>query len=346
MVKKKKSIEEIAREAIPKISVLGVGGAGGNIVTWMKEKEAAGATIFALDTSAQDLLTTKADEKVLLGYEVTEGLGCGGYSELGSTAARKSLPEIKRVINNSKLVFIAAGLGGGTGTGSVSIIAKTAREMGAVTIGVVTLPFAVERSRQAKTIVGLRRLREASDAVIVIDNNRLRAVAGNMPLKQAFSVANELIASFIKNLSETIALPSLVNIDFADLQAIMAGVGICAIGVGEGVGDGKVEDAVEKSLTSQLLDIADISEAEGALVHVEGGDDMTLDEVNRAAEIVINKISPRAKVILGARVNSLMTGSIKVTLILTGVRRTLLDVLRPVLEEFERIRGAVVLSKD
>jgi cell division protein FtsZ len=315
----KKSIEEIAREAIPKISVLGVGGAGGNIVTWMKEKEAAGATVIAMNSDAQHLNITKADKKILLGYKVTGGLGCGGYPEKGAEAANESLEEIKKEIAGSGLVIVASGLGGGTGTGASPVAAKLGKEIGALVIGVVTIPFFVERARMLKARDGLKRLWEECDAVVVIDNNRLRKVAGNLPIREAFSVANELIASFIKNLSETIALPSLVNMDFADMRTIMVGGGVCAIGAGEGLGDAKVEDAVETALTTQLLDIADISEAKGALVHVEGGDDMTLDEVNRAAEIVINRVSPTAKSSWGARVNSAMTGSMRVMIVLTGV---------------------------
>ena len=339
-----KSIEEIARETMPRICILGLGGAGGNIVTWMTEKEAVGVKTIALDASAQDLVVAKADEKILLGYEVTGGLGCGGRPEVGSEAARNSLTDIVRVLTGSKLVFIAAGLGGGTGTGSAPIVAKAAKELGALTIGVVTLPFAVESVRKEKAKTGLKRLSNESDAVVVIDNNRLRKVAGSRPLKEAFAVANELIASFIKNLSETIAMPSLMNMDFADLRSIMVGGGVCAIGVGEGLGDTKVRDAVEEALSTQLLDITDISEAEGALIHVEGGDDMTLDDINQAAEYVLNQISPGAKASWGARVNNRMTGSVRVTLVLTGVSRFLVEP-KPK-KELDEIKGAIVFSKE
>jgi len=155
--------------------------------------------------------------------------------------------------------------------------------------------------------------------VIVIDNNRLRRVAGNLPLREAFAVANELIATFIKNITETIAVPSLMNLDFSDLRAIMMGSGVCAIGVGEGTGDTKVEDAVEQALDTQLLDIGDLREAEGALVHIEGGEDMTLEDVNKAGELVIDSISPTAKVSWGARVNNSLTGSLRATVVLASV---------------------------
>jgi len=314
-----KSIEEIAREAIPQISVLGIGGAGCNIVSWMKGKEVSGAKIFALNSDAQHLSITKADRRLLLGYQICGGLGCGGFPEQGAKAAEESSEEIEKMISGSGLVFITAGLGGGTGTGAAPVVAKLAKEIGALTLSVVTTPFQVERARLAKAREGLKRLTDVCDAVIVIDNNRLRKVAGNLPLAEAFAVANELIATFIKNISETIAVPSLMNLDFADMKAIMMGSGVCAIGVGEGMGDTKVEDAVEKALDTQLLDIGDVRKAEGALIHIEGGDDMTLEDVNRAGEIVISRIAPNAKVSWGARVNSAMQGSIRATVVLAGV---------------------------
>ena len=315
----KRSIEEIAKEAVPQISVFGVGGAGCNIVSWIKEKGILGARIYAVNTDAKHLSITKADAKILLGYQVCGGLGCGGFPEQGMKAAEEASEEIRRAISGSGLVFITAGLGGGTGTGASPVIAKISKELGALTIGVVTIPFQVERARLLKAKDGLKRLVEVCDAVIVIDNNRLRKVAGDLPLIEAFGVANELIATFIKNLSETIAVPSLVNLDFADLRSIMTGGGICAIGVGEGQGDTKVEDAVERALNAQLLDIGDINKCRGALVHIEGGDDMTLDDVTRAGEIVVDRIAPDAKVSWGARVNSKMQGMIKVTVVLAGI---------------------------
>jgi cell division protein FtsZ len=176
-----------------------------------------------------------------------------------------------------------------------------------------------------KAKVGLGRLVEECDAVVVIDNSRLRKMAGALPLSEAFAVANELIASFIKNISETIAIPSLVNLDFADLKTIMTGAKICAIGIGEGQGDTMVEDAVEKALSNQLLDIGDLKKSEGGLIHLEGGDDMTLEDVTRAGEIVINRISPTARVSWGARVNSKLEGTMRATIVLGGVQSPFLE---------------------
>lgn len=314
-----KKIEDIVKEAIPQISILGIGGAGCNIVTWIKEKEIAGAKVIALNCDAQHLSITKADKKIILGYNITRGLGCGGFPEQGAKAAEESIDEIKKELEGINLVFLTAGLGGGTGTGASPVIAKVARELGALVISVVTLPFIIERERIIKAKEGLKRLVEFSDATVVIDNNRLRMVAGSLPLREAFAVANELIGTFVKNITETIAIPSLMNLDFADLKAIMMRGGICAIGFGEGSGEAKVEEAVNKALNTQLLDIGDITKAEGALVHVEGGDDMTLEDVNKVGELVIDKISANARVAWGARVNDKITGSIKVTLVLAGV---------------------------
>jgi len=314
-----KSVEEIARETVPQISVLGVGGAGCNIVSWIKDKGISGAYLYGLNSDAKHLSITRADKKILLGYGVTGGLGCGGFPESGSKAAEESMDEIRNAISGSGLAFVTAGLGGGTGTGASPVIAGAAKELGALTLGVVTIPFQVERARMVKAKEGLARLVEQSDAVVVIDNNRLRKVAGNLPLTEAFGVANELIATFIKNISETIAIPSLVNLDFADLKTIMVGARICAIGVGEGQGETKVQDCIEKALNTQLLDIGDLKRSEGVLVHLEGGDDMTLEDVNKAGEIVIDKVSPTAKVSWGARINSKMQGSMRAIIVLAGV---------------------------
>ncbi len=313
-----KSIEEIAREAVPKITILGVGGGGSNIVTWLK-KDAVTARTIALNSDAQHLTVTKADDKVLLGYKTTGGLGCGGFPEVGQRAVEESATEVERVIGDSALVFVTTTLGGGTGTGASPLVAKIAKEYGALTLGMVTIPFNVEGTRIDKAKEGLRRLSEECDAVIVVDNNRLRKVAGNLPLRDAFGVANEQIGSFIKGISEAISLPGHMNLDFADMRAIMKDGGVCAIGFGEGSGDSKVEDAVEKSLDSQLLDIGDIRKTKGALIHIEGGEDMTLEDVNRAGELVMEKISPSARVTWGAMVDRDLKDMIRATIVLAGV---------------------------
>jgi cell division protein FtsZ len=330
-----KTIDDIAREAIPQISVMGVGGAGSNIVSWMKQKEAAGAKIYALNTDAKHLSICSADKRVLIGYRICGGLGCGGFPEQGAKAAEENADEIRNLMVGSGLVFITAGLGGGTGTGAAPVVADLAKEIGALTLGVVTVPFQVEKARMLKAKEGLKRLIDKCDAVVVIDNTRLRKVAGWLPLTEAFAVANELIAVFIKNISETIAVPSLVNLDFADLKSIMVGARVCAIGVGESMGEAKVDEAIEKALNTQLLDIGDVKKSEGALVHIEGGDDMTLEEINRAGELVINRISPTAKVSWGARINSKMEGAVRAIIVLAGVESPFLLSELPTASSFE-----------
>ena len=290
------AIEKIAQRSMPRISILGIGGAGCNIVSLLKIKGVSGARIYALNSDAKHLSITKADKRLLIGYKITKGLGCGGSPEQGAKAAEESAKEIEALIDGSNIVFITAGLGGGTGTGATPVVARITKKTGALTVGVVMMPFKVERARLIKAKEGLKRLVDECDAVIVIDNNRLRKVAGNIPLAEAFDVVNELIATFIKNISEAISTPSLVNLDFADLKTIMTGSRVCTIGFGEGQGDTKVEDAVEKALEKLLLDIEDIEKAKGALVHIEGGEDMTLEDVNKAGEIVMERLAPNARV--------------------------------------------------
>jgi len=262
---------------------------------------------------------TKADDKVLLGYKTTGGLGCGGFPEQGQRAVEESATEVERVIGDSALVFVTTTLGGGTGTGASPLVAKIAKEYGALTLGMVTIPFNVEGTRIDKAKEGLKRLSEECDSVIVVDNNRLRKVAGELPLRDAFGVANAQIGSFIKGMTEAISLPGHMNLDFADMRAIMKDGGVCAIGFGEGSGDSKVEDAVEKALDSQLLDIGDIRKTKGALIHIEGGEDMTLEDVNRAGERVMEKISPSARVTWGAMVDRDLKGMLRATIVLAGV---------------------------
>ena len=313
-----KSIEEIAREAVPKISILGVGGGGSNIVSWMKRDVVSARTI-ALNSDAQHLSISKADDKILLGYKTTRGLGCGGFPEQGLKAAEESAIAIEKAVGDSSLVFVTTTLGGGTGTGASPLVAKIAKELGSLTLGVVTIPFEVEGTRVEKAREGLHNLADNCDSVIVIDNNRLRKVAGELPLRDAFGVANDSVAVFIKELSETLARPGHMNMDFADLKAIMKGGGVCAIGFGHGSGDTKVEDAITKALDSQLLDIGDIKKAKGALIHIEGGEDMTLEDVNRAGEMVLDRVSPSARVTWGARVNSDLKDKMYATIVLAGV---------------------------
>ncbi len=301
------------------IKVMGVGGAGNNMVSWLHRKGIKGAEILACNTDKQHLEISSADRKFLIGKDLTRGLGCGGFPEKGAEAAKETMQEIKEVMREADMVFVCAGLGGGTGTGAAPVVAKVAKETGAIVIGTVTMPFKIERARIDKAEFGLSQLRQVSDTVIVIDNNRLVQIAGNLPIEQAFAVANELVATMIKGIVETIAVPSLVNLDYADVKAIMTNGGVAAIGVGSSDTNNRVEEAVQGALSNPLLDI-NYKGATGALIHVSGGPDMTLDEINRIGELVTESLDDDANVIWGARVTENMKGKVTVMTIITGVK--------------------------
>ncbi len=301
------------------IKVIGVGGAGCNAITWLFNKGIQGATVYAANTDALHLSVSKADEKILIGKELTRGLGCGGYPEKGREAAKEAIVELKKAISGADMVFVVAGMGGGTGTGAAPIVSQLAKEVGAVTIGVVTMPFETERARIDKAEFGLQQLRDATDTVIVIDNNRLVDIAGNLPVEQAFAVANELISTMIKGIVETITIPSLINLDYADVSAIMKNGDVAVIGIGESDTQNRVEEAVKQALSHPLLDI-DYKGATGALIHVICGDDLKLEELNNIGELVTENLSPDAQVILGARINRDFKGRVRVITIVTGVK--------------------------
>ena len=301
------------------IKVIGVGGAGSNMVSWLYKKGIKGAEIIACNTDKQHLDISSADKKFLIGREITRGLGCGGFPNKGAEAAQESIQQIKEVTKSTDMAFVCAGMGGGTGTGAAPIIAQVVKDSGAIVIGTVTMPFNIERARIDKAEFGLQQLRQVSDTVIVIDNNRLVQIAGNLPVQQAFAVANELIATMIRGIVETIAVPSLVNLDYADVKAIMSNGGVAAIGVGASDTTNKVEEAVKGALSNPLLEIS-YKGATGALIHIEGGPDMTLDEVSRVGELVTENLDPDANVIWGARISDEMKGKLTVMTIVTGVR--------------------------
>ncbi len=301
------------------IKVFGCGGAGSNMVTWLFNKGLNGATVYGVNTDALHLSITKADEKILIGKELTRGLGAGGYPQKGREAAKESLSELKKAASGADMVFVLAGEGGGTGTGAVPVVAQLAKESGAVVIGVVTMPWECEKARIDKAEFGLQELREATDTVIVIDNNRLTDIAGNLPIEQAFAVANELVSTMIKGIVETITLPSLINLDYADVSAIMKNGDVAVIGIGESDTANRVEEAVRQALTHPLLDV-DYRGATGALVHITGGPDLKLEEFSNIGMLITENLSPEAQVIIGARINKDFTGKVRVITIMTGVK--------------------------
>lgn len=302
-----------------RMTVVGCGGAGQNMVDWLYSKGVDGAEIIAINTDLQDLKLKNADKKILVGKEVTRGLGAGGDPRKGEEAAKESIAEIKEALTGSDMVFVCAGMGGGTGTGTASIVAKVAKDMGAIVIGVTTMPFSIERARIDKAEYGLQKLRNVTDTVVVIDNNRLVKIAGNLPVKQAFAVANELVSVMIKGIVEIISTPSLVNLDFADVKAIMTSGGVATVGMGMSDTNRRVDEAVEEALANPLLDI-DYSGANGALIHITGGEDMTLEEIDRCGQLITQSLHSDANVIWGARVDESFAKRIAVMSIMTGVQ--------------------------
>ncbi|MCC7568633.1 MAG: cell division protein FtsZ [Candidatus Methanofastidiosa archaeon] len=303
-----------------RIVVVGCGGAGNNTITRLHMLGGiSGAQTLALNTDKQHLAITEADNKILIGRELTQGLGAGGDPERGYKAAEESRQEIKAVLDGAHLVFVTAGMGGGTGTGSASVVAEIAKAQGALVIGVVTLPFKMEGNpRQQKAEMGLNMLSSIADTVITLDNNKLLELVPNQPVNYAFSVADEVLAEMVKGLSETITTPSLVNLDFADIRAVMTSGGYAMIGVGESNTKNRAEEAVHEALKNKLLEV-DYSHARGALVHVTGGPDMSLSEANMVGELICKQIGGEANVTWGARVDDNLRDSIRVMLILTGV---------------------------
>jgi len=302
------------------IKVFGVGGAGCNTVTWLFNKGINGATIYGLNTDALHLSITKADDKILIGKELTRGLGAGGFPTRGREAAKESLSEIKKAVGNSDMTFVCAGLGGGTGSGAAPVVAQLAKETGSVVIAVVTIPFECEKARIDKAEFALQELTEVVDTVIIIDNNRLVDIAGNLPMEQAFAVANELVSTMIKGIVETITLPSLINLDYADVSAIMRGGDVAVIGVGESdSSSARVEEAVRQALTHPLLDV-DYKGATGSLIHITCGPDFKLEEFQGVGQLVTENISEDAQVIIGARINKDFGNKVRVITIMTGVK--------------------------
>lgn len=301
------------------IKVMGCGGCGCNMTTWLYNKGISGAGVYACNTDALHLSVTKADDKILIGKELTRGLGAGGRPQVGREAAKEALVDLKKAVGGADMVFVLAGLGGGTGTGSAPVVAQIAKESGAVVIGVVTMPFEAEKARIDKAEFGLQELREVTDTCIVLDNNRLVDIAGQLPIEQAFAVANELVSTMIKGIVETITLPSLINLDYADVSAIMKNGGVAVIGIGESDATDRVMEAVKQALTHPLLDV-DYQGATGALIHITCGPDLKLEEFDIIGRTVSENLSNDAQVIIGARISKDFVGKVRVITIMTGVK--------------------------
>jgi cell division protein FtsZ len=314
---------EIVKDEVQeaKIRVVGVGGGGGNAVNTMIDCGLLGVDFIAGNTDTQALLKHRAPMKIQLGGNITRGLGSGGDPEVGRRAAIEDREQIREILNNADMVFVTAGMGGGTGTGGAPVIAEVARECGALTVGVVTKPFHFEgkvRMRQAEE--GINLLKRSVDTLITIPNQRLLSVVGkSTSLRDAFKKADEVLHNAVKGISDTITVPGLINVDFADVRTIMSEMGMALMGEGIGTGENRALDAAQKAISSPLLEDLSVEGARGMLVNVTSGKDLTLFEVNEAISLIQESVHPDANVIFGAVIDETMEEEIRITVIATGI---------------------------
>jgi len=311
---------EVLKGLKTNIKIVGCGGSGSNTITRIMEEGIQGAEIVAANTDAQHLLLTQATKKILLGRRATRGLGAGAIPQVGEMAAREVEDEIKSIVEGADIVFVTAGMGGGTGTGSAPVVAEVAKNSGALVISVVTLPFSGEgKMRMENAAWGLAKLKEKSDTIIVIPNDKLLQLVPRLPLNEAFRFADEVLMRSIKGLTELITKPGLVNLDFNDLKTVMKDGGTAMVGMGQSGSQDRAADAAKKALSSPLLDM-DISTATSAIVSVTGSSNMSVEEAHLVLEEVRKKINPNARIIWGARIDESMKNDIKVLTILVGAK--------------------------
>ena len=303
----------------PRIVIVGCGGAGNNTVNRLYNIGVDGADTIAVNTDKQHLQMIEADTKILVGKSLTNGLGAGGDPEMGKRATEMAQGTIEEVLGDAVLVFVTAGMGGGTGTGAAPVVSKIAKEQGAIVVGMVSTPFNVERARTVKAEEGLETLRSEADSIIVLDNNRLLDYVPNLPIGKAFSVMDQIIAETVKGISETITQPSLINLDYADMTAIMNQGGVAVMLVGETQDKNKTEEVVKDAMNHPLLDV-DYRGATGGLVHITGGPDLALKEAEGIAQNITQRLDASANVIWGARIQDNYKGKVRVMAIMTGVK--------------------------
>ncbi|MFC7140283.1 cell division protein FtsZ [Halosimplex aquaticum] len=313
-------LADVVKDLETKITVVGCGGAGGNTVTRMMEEGIHGAKLVAANTDAQHLADeVAADTKILIGRKRTGGRGAGSVPKIGEEAAQENIEDIQQSIDGSDMVFVTAGLGGGTGTGSAPVVAQAAQDNGALTISIVTIPFTAEgERRRANADAGLERLRAVSDTVIVVPNDRLLDYAPSMPLQDAFKICDRVLMRSVKGMTELITKPGLVNVDFADVRTIMENGGVAMIGLGESDSENKAQDSIRSALRSPLLDV-EFDGANSALVNVVGGPDMSIEEAEGVVEEIYDRIDPDARIIWGASVNNEFEGKMETMIVVTGV---------------------------
>ena len=313
------SLDDVGTSSQIKIVTIGVGGGGNNTIQRLLKSGVRGTELVAINTDAQHFkMLDDRIRKVLIGKNMTRGLGAGGAPEIGEKAAAIDRQALEEVLSGSQLVFLCAGMGGGTGTGALPVVAQIAKEQGAIVVSMVTYPFDLERVRKVKAEEGIQKLRKVCDSVIILDNNRLVKLVPNLPMNEAFAVADDILAKAIGGLVWTITQPSLINIDFADVRSIMTGGGVGFIAVGTGQGSDKVTSASEAVLKNKLLDV-EFENAKGALIHISGASDLTLGDAIKAGEIITERMDPQANIKWGARIVAGYEGKLEIVAIVTGV---------------------------
>jgi len=321
------------------IKIIGAGGCGNNTISRLMQTGVAGAETIAVNTDAQDLLYTDADVKLLIGKSLTGGLGAGADPKVGEESAKESRNELKKLVEGADMVFVTCGLGGGTGTGSIAVIADTAKKCGALTVGVVTLPFDMEgKERMRNAVRGVEKLRESVDTLIMIPNQRLLDIVPDVSLSAAFKIADEVLVNSVKGIIDVITRPGLVNRDFADVRAILKNGGLAMIGIGESDGDKRAVEAVERAINNPLLNV-ELDGARGALINISGGTDITTSEVREIVESVSTRLSPDAKVLWGVQIVKELGESIRVLVVVSGVTSPLMQIVSSPKKDVESILG-------
>jgi len=311
--------DDITFSSAARIKVIGVGGGGSNAVNRMIASDIEGIEFWTMNTDAQALSHSDATRRIQLGQKLTRGLGAAGNPAIGQKAAEESREEIAQALEGADLVFITAGMGGGTGTGAARIVAEVAKEMGALTVGVVTRPFTFEgRRRTSQAEEGISGLQSQVDTLIIIPNDKLlQAINEQTPVQEAFRIADDVLRSGVQGISDIITIPGLINVDFADVRTVMADAGSALMGIGEGSGKSRAREAAVQAITSPLLE-SSIEGARGVVLNITGGTDMTLIEVNTAAETIYEVVDPNANIIFGAVIDPEMQGEMRITVIATG----------------------------
>ncbi|MEM5777684.1 MAG: cell division protein FtsZ [Candidatus Aenigmatarchaeota archaeon] len=329
-------LKQLLESKFNKIRIIGCGGAGNNTITRLMDAGVEGAETIIINTDAQDLLYSDAHTKILIGRNLTKGLGAGGDPQVGMEAARESRDDIRKAIEGSDMIFLTCGLGGGTGTGSAPIVAEIAKSLNILTVGVVTLPFSMEgQVRMRNALHGLKELRKHVDTLVIIPNDKLLEVLPDVSLHKAFRALDEILVNAVKGTVELITKPGLVNLDFADVKAVMRNGGLAMIGLGESSSESRAIEAVSKAINSPFLPV-EIEGATGALISIIGGPNMTLSEANEIVKYVAEKLEEEAKIIWGAKLEDSMKEKIRTMVIITGVKEK---------EVFGQINMVQALSK-